>query len=88
MKKPKNHIFRGPNSKNSPFSLCGVEKVLPQPQKIWFFKFYPESGGSKMGKTLFHGQNLDGLVHLACFHEFLRVLDVFSQNKIPCVNFG
>ena len=31
MKKPKNHIFRGPNSKNSPFPFLVWKKSIPPP---------------------------------------------------------
>ena len=41
-----------------------------------------------LGKTLFHGQKLDGLVHLACLREFFKILDVLGQNEILYVNFG
>ena len=40
------------------------------------------------GKTLFHGQKLDGLVHLACLREFFKILDVLGQNEISYVIFG
>ena len=40
------------------------------------------------GKTLFHGQKLDGLVHLACLCEFFKILDVLGQNEIFYVIFG
>ena len=33
MKKPKNHIFRGPNSKNSPFPFLVWKKSIPPPTK-------------------------------------------------------
>ena len=42
----------------------------------------------EVGKTLFHGQKLDGLVHLACLCEFFMILDVLGQNEISYVIFG
>ena len=38
------------------------------------------------GKTLIHGQQLDGFVHLGCFHEILYILDFFVQ-KTKCLHF-
>ena len=41
---------------------------------------------SLRGKTLIHGQKLDGFVHLGCFREILDILDFFVQ-KIRCLRF-
>ena len=37
------------------------------------------------GKTLIHGQQLDGFVHLGCFHEILYILDIFVQKLNVCI---